>query len=224
MALIVLILLMALIRIMLRITDRGSLERAILSRRRFADPIVTSYETMAGQIHEDEMPFEFDAVAERLDPGARGRISRAYGARVVILAALCQGAAVVGLAPTWVLAVIPAASTFVLPALDAELLARQGRTAPPAKTPAQKSVELVANLMCGALAWPAFYLCFERGDNPVPVALAATRSCLQHTWHADSVCASRSALPLRSSRRAQLETQSSICDPSRMIVNRCIAQ
>lgn len=173
MALIVLILLMALIRIMLRITDRGSLERAILSRRRFADPIVTSYETMAGQIREDEMPFEFDAVAERLDPGARGRISRAYGARVVILAALCQGAAVVGLAPTWVLAVIPAASTFVLPALDAELLARQGRTAPPAKTPAQKSVELVANLMCGALAWPAFYLCFERGDNPVPVALAA---------------------------------------------------
>ncbi len=173
MTLVVLILLMALVRAALRITDRGFLERALPCRRRFTDPIVASYEAVAKNLPEDEIPFEFDAVAERLDPAARGRISLAYGARLIVLAALCQGAVAVGLAPVWALAVIPAASVSLLPKLDAKLLARQGRTTPPAETAPQRVVGFVADLACGIFAWLAFALCFSGMWHPLPAAISA---------------------------------------------------
>lgn len=173
MALAFLLLIMVFARVILRITDRGSVERAVFLRAHVADRLVELYETMAERFSEDEMPCECDAVMERLDPMARWRISLAYGARLVLLAILCQAFVIAGLAPAWALAVIPAASTFLLPALDAWLLARQGRTAPPAKTPAQRAVEIMANLICGVLAWAAFSICLGGREDPLFLAFTA---------------------------------------------------
>ena len=64
MALVFLLLIMVFARVILHVTDRGSVERAVFLHAHVADRLVELYETMAERFPEGEIPCECDAVME----------------------------------------------------------------------------------------------------------------------------------------------------------------
>ncbi len=174
MSLLAVVAIMLLVRLALFIFSRGTFERALCSMPPLKDTLLAAAALAAADRPDGEPTIECDVAAEKMVlPGMRARISLTFGARIVLIALVCQAIVVFAAAPAAIMAFFPALSTCLLPALDEFMLVSRGLVALPPKTVPERTARLIASTMCVALAWAAFFACMRNTQHVVGSALLA---------------------------------------------------